>query len=115
MFDRRLLLKSFLTAAVAAFFFTIHKHLITGFETSFAIGLCFVLLLGIWSKRVRKHRAFSGAFYCYCFASICAVEWVERGPGDLLTWISGICFIIILILLVVILRLGAEPDEDDAD
>ena len=115
MLDRRLLLKLFLTAAVVIISFTIHKQLKSSFETGLAIGFCFVILLSIWSNRVRKHRSFPGILYCYGFGTLFALLWVERGFSDLGTWISGTCFIFILIMLVRNMCLKAEPDEGEAD
>jgi hypothetical protein len=79
------------------------------------IGLSFVLLLSIWSKRVRKHRAFLGAFFSYLWGTYFVISWIERGFNGLGTWISGTCFILTLILFVSILCTKAEPDDNETD
>jgi hypothetical protein len=115
MFDRKSLLKLLLTAAVAVCFFVLNRLSKSSFTTGLEIGLCFVLLLSIWSKRVRKHHVFTGAFFSYLWGTYFAIFWIESGPRAFGTWLSGTCFIFTLILFVVTLCLKAEPDEDEAD
>ena len=115
MFDRRLLYSFLLTIAVAVYIFWLDRMSTSRFDRYLEVGLCIALILVIWSKILREHRArlvasnpcFMGAFFVHFL--------VKCGPSDLGTIIGGAGFLIGLILLVQKLRSKAEPDEKETD
>ena len=115
MFDRKLLQDLLLTAADVVFFFVLDRVSISGFETKLTVGLCLTLLLVIWSKWLRVHRARLVASNPCLMGAFFVLFLVERGPGDLGTFIGGAGFLVGLIGLVYKLRSKSGSDDIEPD